>query len=119
MVEKASIDEAYLLVMPHLEQGRAAAEGELLAGMREAADIARRIKQSGRHMCCSCCWQGCMCCSRPLGRVAAGFKERETCCKAPTDEVAGCCPERVRWASSYLKLLLHASGFRPEDVVRC
>ena len=50
VVEKASIDEAYLLVTPHLEQGRPAAEGELLAGMGEAADIARRIKQSGRLM---------------------------------------------------------------------
>ena len=58
MVEKASIDEAYMLVTPHLEQGRLAAEGELLAGISEAADIARRIKQSGRHDDCSLRWQG-------------------------------------------------------------
>ncbi len=49
VVEKASIDEAYMLVTPRLEQERLAAEGELLAGMGEAADIARHIKQSGRQ----------------------------------------------------------------------
>ena len=111
VVEKASIDEAYMLVTPRLEQGRLAAQGELPAGVGEAAGIARRIKQSGRRDGCSCC----MCCSRPAGRAAVGFSEMETFCKAFTGRDAGCSHDRTRWPPSDLELLLHAVACRPTD----